>query len=97
MEISESLKRFRKRFKLTQDEVAKVLGTTKQGYYPYEKGRSMSAESVKKIAVYFNVSTDYLLGLTDKPNSDINQEFVNGIEYLYRLVNNRVPSQPPSE
>lgn len=89
MNIFESLKRFRKEFKLTQDDVAKVLGTTKQSYYRYEKNVVPSAEVIKTIAVNFKVSTDYLLGLTDKPTNDINVEIAHGIEILYRLVNSR--------
>lgn len=89
MNIFESLKRFRKEFKLTQDDVAKVLGISKQAYGRYEKDVSPSAQSIKKIAVDFKVSTDYLLGLTDKPTNDINVEIAHGIEILYRLVNSR--------
>lgn len=89
MNIFESLKRFRKEFKLTQDDVAKVLGTTKQSYYRYEKNVVPSAEVIKKIAVNYKVSTDYLLGLTNKPINDINVEIAHGIEILYQLVKSR--------
>lgn len=89
MDIFESLKRFRKDFKLTQDDIARVLGISKQAYGRYEKDVIPSAQSIKKIAVNFKVSTDYLLGLTDKPINDINIEIAHGIEILYQLVKSR--------
>ena len=84
MNINESLRRFRKDFKLTQDEVAKVLGTSKQAYYRYEKDVIPSAEIIKKIAIAFKVSTDYLLGLTNIPNNNPNEEIINTVENFYQ-------------
>ena len=67
MTIAESLKRFRKEFNLSQREVAAVWNATPQAYQIYEREVTPSAEVIKKIAVAFEVSTDYLLGLTDEP------------------------------
>lgn len=80
MNINESLKRFRQKFKLTQDDVAKVLGTSKQAYYRYEKDVTPSAEIIKKIALAFGVSADYLLGITDIPNNNPNAEILRAID-----------------
>lgn len=66
--IGESLKRCRKEFKQTQGEVAAALGTLQQTYYKNESGRAVpSALIIFKLAEHYNVSTDYLLGLTDEP------------------------------
>lgn len=86
MNINESLKRFRTEFRLTQDEVAKVLGTSKQSYYRYEKDVVPSAEVIKKIALAFGVSTDYLLGLTDLPNNNPNAEILQVVSNCYQTV-----------
>ena len=86
MDINESLKRFRTEFRLTQDDVAKVLGTSKQSYYRYEKDVIPSAEVIKKIALAFCVSTDYLLGLTDLPNNNPNAEIMAAVSQCYQTV-----------
>lgn len=44
-------------------DVAEYLGITPQYFYNIEKGkRSLSTEIASKLAEYFNVSVDYLLG-----------------------------------
>lgn len=68
MTIAESLKRFRTNFKLTQLQVANKLGILQQTYYKYESGKvTPSAEFVLGLANAYQVSTDYLLGLSDEP------------------------------
>lgn len=67
MTIAEALRRFRKEFNLSQREVAAVWNATPQAYQIYEREVTPSAEVIKKIALAFNVSTDYLLGLSDEP------------------------------
>lgn len=53
---------------LTQAEVAKVLQTTQQQYSKIETGRAdISGEKLKRLAVFYNISADYILGLTDTP------------------------------
>ena len=68
MTVAESLKRFRKELKVTQNEVAEKLGMMPQAYYRYETGKySPRANDIVLLAKAYNVSTDYLLGLTDEP------------------------------
>ena len=70
MEISESLKRFRQEFKLNQREVAAALNIPYQSYQGYEYGRNIpSAKIILNLARIYNVSADYLLGLTDAPRN----------------------------
>lgn len=55
---------------LTQEDVARILHTTKQSYGRYENGlRKLTIEDLIKLAEFYNVSTDYILGLTDNPKS----------------------------
>lgn len=50
----------------TQAELAKYLGTTAQYYGLYEKGvNEISFERAIMIAKFYNVSLDYLAGLTN--------------------------------
>lgn len=52
---------------LTQEKVAKILNTSKQTYGRYENGqRKLSIEDLIKLAEFYNVSTDYILGLSDE-------------------------------
>ncbi len=51
----------------TQKEIAEYLGTPYQYYAVYEKGGSeISFERAILLAKYYNVSLDYIAGLTDK-------------------------------
>ena len=67
MTVTEALKRFRKEKKITQKEIAEYLGITQQMYHYYESNSGLSAELIKKIAIKYQVSTDYLLGFSDNP------------------------------
>ncbi len=54
---------------LTQTEVAKMLFITQQQYSLYEKGyRDIPTNLVIILADFYNTSTDYILGRTDKPH-----------------------------
>lgn len=55
-----------------QSDIGKILGVSDRAVGNYENGkRDMSPETIIKLANYFNVSTDYLLGKTDirKPDN----------------------------
>ncbi len=50
----------------TQSEVAEKLNIRQQSYFRYESGAGEpNLETVAKIARMFDVSADYLLGLTE--------------------------------
>ena len=53
---------------LAQKDIAEYLGITKSAYGFYEQNRrEPSPEAIKKLADFFDVSADYLLGRIDKP------------------------------
>lgn len=53
---------------VTQSTVAETLGITTVSYQCYEVGRQKpSIALLPRIAEYFNVSLDYLFGLSDEP------------------------------
>ena len=52
----------------TQIEIAEYRNLNRNVYWRYEKGeREIPVWAVIKLADYYRVSTDYLLGLTDDP------------------------------
>lgn len=53
---------------LNQTQVARVLGMSQTGYSKYETGENdVPTEILIKLARFYGVSTDYILGQTDNP------------------------------
>lgn len=53
---------------LTQKQIADVLGTAREQYNKYELGKQeIPFHHAITLAKYYNVSLDYLAGLTDIP------------------------------
>ena len=51
---------------LTQQQIAVLLGTSQTMYARYERGANeMPIRHLIRLAKYYDVSTDYLLGLTN--------------------------------
>lgn len=54
---------------LTQTEIAKVLNIKQNTYSQYEIGvLNYPLDIVIQLAVFYQTSVDYLVGLTDNPN-----------------------------
>ena len=71
MELSTKLKEPRLEKQWTQGQVAKRIGVTPSIISAYETGiRQPSYESLIRLAYLYNVSSDYLLGITGKRNRD---------------------------
>ena len=69
MSVSEGLKRFRKEFHLSQNDIATALGVHRQAYQRYEGGKVLPVITVlMKIADTYNVSIDYLVGRVEGTN-----------------------------
>ena len=61
------LKDLREDKDLTQAKIAEMLFITQKHYSLYEKGyREIPVSMLIKLADFYKVSTDYLLGLSDK-------------------------------
>lgn len=78
--FSKILKSLRIQRNKTQQEIADILGISRQGYAKYENNLGEPDNStLSKLADYFEVSTDYLLGRTDTialtPQEKDEQEF----------------------
>ena len=63
------LKDLREDNDLTQKKLAEMLDMSQTGYSKYETGENdIPTQILIKLSNIYNVSIDYLLGETDKPN-----------------------------
>jgi len=66
--LSKRLRQCRKETGLTQIKVATYCDITESAYQNYELGtREPKVSILMRIAQFYNVSIDYLVGLTDDP------------------------------
>lgn len=81
------LKEIRKQNNLTQDQVAAIIGVAKTTYCNYEIGRTeMEFNSIIKLAKYYNVSIDYLMGVEETENIYISKEDFKKMQELKEIV-----------
>lgn len=82
----ERLRFLRQKKGITQKEIADSLGIANSSYSLYEKGaREPNFEMLEKIAKYFNVSIDYLLGTEIKYEATSNYEDIRN-DYIDTLA-----------
>ena len=94
----ERLKQLRKENGITQEQLAGILGVERSSVGKYEgKSRIIPSDDVKqRMAEYFGVSVDYLLGRTDTRTIDENknQPTTNSDGLDEKLVNLLVDLSP---
>ncbi|MDY4676990.1 MAG: helix-turn-helix transcriptional regulator [Candidatus Borkfalkiaceae bacterium] len=60
------LRELRTERKLSQQELAKIIGTNNSSICDWERGRSEPGlEALVKLCQFFDVSSDYLIGMVD--------------------------------
>ncbi|MFC5403732.1 helix-turn-helix domain-containing protein [Cohnella soli] len=78
MSMGERLRELRLRRKISQEEVAKHIGITRSAYSHYEiNNRQPVYETLIKLASFFDVSLDYMIGgaaSKPKPDNDASAE-----------------------
>lgn len=66
--LSERLIQLQEERKFLKKDIANSVGLSIMGYYRYENGeRVPNADILIKLADYFQVSLDYLVGRSDNP------------------------------
>ncbi|MDO7285879.1 helix-turn-helix transcriptional regulator [Shouchella clausii] len=103
--FAKRLKQLRRNKKITQEDMSNMLGISRQGYGKYENGKTEpDHDTLVKIANYFEVSTDYLLGRTDTPNSESSiyededeREFIMQQLDQYRKIKKRIQERLEGE
>lgn len=64
--FNHTLRTLRESKNMTQEDLAKAIGVTAGSIGNYEQGTRMPRNKImKKLATFFNVSIDYLLGLEE--------------------------------
>ena len=72
---------------ISQVELAQVLFVSKQSVSNWENDNIMpSVDMLVKIANYFSVSTDYLLGLDNKKRLDVSGLTIEQIEHIKLII-----------
>lgn len=85
----ENLYKLRKENKKSQKEISKLLNMTGPNYSKYELGESeISAKHLVKLAKYYGVSIDYILGHQPKGQivlPPLNEVQINAIKTILQL------------
>ena len=70
--IAEKIKALRASHNLTQAELARKLGVTRNGVNSWEQGLSIpSTNYIVELSKMFGVSTDYLFGLSEQASINV--------------------------
>lgn len=88
------IKELREKNEVSQSNVAKAVGITRQAVSLYEKGeREPKLETWQKLADFFGVSVQYLQGISDVPNANSSLAAQTS-EALFQAVGNQKKDQP---
>ena len=68
MELKDRLREVRKMKNETQVDAARVLGIAQNQYSRYENGTDLNHRYLTILCEHWNISADYVLGLTDTPS-----------------------------
>lgn len=75
MNYRERIKNVREDHDLTQAQVGKLLDKSQQGYNHVEMGRAeLKIDDLIRLCKFYDLSADYLIGLTDNPISYKNEK-----------------------
>ena len=79
MDYRTRLKEIREDRDLTQSQLGELLNKSQQGYNHIEAGRAeLKIEDLKVLCEFYNLSADYIIGLTDTPTSYNQNHPLNG-------------------
>ena len=91
-EVGERIKYLRCNLLMSQEDLANKVGRKREEITMYEKGtRTIDIYTLRDIAKVFNVSTDYLLGISEFENADIDRIAINQLTGLSdNAINNLI-------
>jgi transcriptional regulator with XRE-family HTH domain len=98
--LSKRLKYLRGKKAMSQEQMGKLLGISRQAYGKYESGKSEpDHKTMIKLATFYDVTIDYLLGFSDNPQltakednklGDVGEKIAKRIEGLSEKEKDRV-------
>lgn len=73
MDYRERMRNIREDRDFTQAQIGKIINKSQQGYNHIETGRAeLKIEDLIKLCIFYDVSADYFIGLSEIPNHDKN-------------------------
>ena len=73
MDYRERMKQLREDHALTLEQAAEIIGRSKRSYNNIENGNAkLKIIELIRLCEYYQVSADYLIGLTDDPEQKAN-------------------------
>lgn len=92
--FADKLKELRNKEGISQSALGKALNMSQQGIAKWETGStSPNPEMLRKIADYFNVSVDYLLGNTDIKKAPSDKPEVTDDDIQFALFGGKVDDE----
>ena len=86
--MSEKIKELRIAKNISQVELGRLLGVTKQSVSNWENNNILpSIEMLRKLATFFSVSADFLLDLNETRSLDVSGLSEKQIAHLQEIVN----------
>ncbi len=86
--LNQRLKLLRQEKKITQEQLAEIIGVERSSIGKYESPNKPvvpSSDIIVRLAEYFNVSVDYLLGREEKPSEkmdDLSNKIIEMFSHL---------------
>jgi len=88
MTLNENIKQLRLARNLSQVDLAKALGVTKQSVSNWENNNIQpSIDMLIRISSFFSVSTDYILGLNERKYIEINGLTETQLAHIRAVIN----------
>ena len=84
------IKELRLASKISQTKLGEAVGVSQQSVYQWESGKSApDLESLIKVAAFFDVTADYILGITDNPSVHFHLDDPNSSEFVTIVTENK--------
>jgi len=88
------IKELRQNMKINQEDLAKLLNVQRSVVSKYENGSvPLTDETLKKLSDYFEVSTDYILCLSDTPTPLVIPAELKDVYVAFDKGGERKPTQ----
>ena len=94
--LAKKIRELRNEKGISQSSLANHLGLTQQAIAKWEKGiAEPDSVTLNKLASFFNVSVDFLLGRTNvrNPNNNTDEDFPDDVKVLMRSVSKLTDKQ----